>query len=380
MPALMTSNITIKQRPSQSLDSTVDDVPDFSTYASISSVSNEILLMIIACIPYTRQEHDRLRLVDSRFKNTVEPSVLRLAVARQQFPEQVALIDCKSIDSKEALDRMAKYETQLAHAVDMCTFDLLSVNETTERLLSCGLRLLDYIHSFKLASDWKQCLFAGPCNSWALPPESMFMLQMTISKMYDYMVDEDLLLNSPAMKLIDIFADCGDMELCCMIEELIEMARRRTFEKMVCSMVPELQLTAFLQEGPEYFEDFMDNLREFSEELTSVFIDATLIADLVPELMPLVEGAVPIECRDWRVLSPIVDIPESQIITDKGREPPIHPILLNELGYLSSSRKIAREAQVNGLMALEALDFDWSTVGSEIRDCVPPSEPPRPTP
>jgi len=54
--------------------------------ASIATSPNEIVLRILAFVPYSMAQHATLRLVSRLFKNVVVSNALRLAVVRCQYP------------------------------------------------------------------------------------------------------------------------------------------------------------------------------------------------------------------------------------------------------------------------------------------------------
>lgn len=142
-------------REHQRLYRPINYAPTVGVPASHSSglpytgIPDEVFTIVVAHVPYTRQQHGILRLVNERFKDTVDSVALPLEVARQRFPEQVALQDLRTVASREELDDLAQYERQLDHAVQkigQCQTEQSS--KTMKHLLSNGLRLLDHITGF----------------------------------------------------------------------------------------------------------------------------------------------------------------------------------------------------------------------------------------
>ena len=123
----------------------------------IHKIPNELLVKILAFVPFVRpgpliriasppplphSSHSRLKLVDTRFRNTVASAALRLETVRCQFPELTALRNVTSISLAE-LNEYSLIEFKIRSAANLVTRDI--DNEKARNAVYVSLHLLGYM-------------------------------------------------------------------------------------------------------------------------------------------------------------------------------------------------------------------------------------------
>lgn len=121
----------------------------------IHKVPNEILVKIFAFVPFVPSNisspeqphvpsgsHDRLRQVDSRFRNVVDSPALRLETVRYQYPEVAMLRDVTNVFSAD-LDEFSLLDSEIGMATDKVLKE--DAGDEARHAVKMGLHLLGYM-------------------------------------------------------------------------------------------------------------------------------------------------------------------------------------------------------------------------------------------
>lgn len=353
-------------------------------FPCIDIIPIETLTSILAYLPYSRQRHGELRFVSKRFRDIIESSTFPFEVASKQFPEHIALLDLKTINNREELDDLARYEAHLSRAVQIyanakfktsakASARSQPASNTTKKFLSSGLRLLDYIVAvYEGHEHWKFPVLLG---HGMLDPGLCLLLRTTIGRLYKYVRAENRqkLDYASAFELVSTLRNCGVPAIQTPVDRILDLACQRSFERSVLcldwsSLPGDLCHPSFTLLNKPMQEVVLEEYASERQKLASSLICATPMGELLLVMDSSARDDELLKAVEWRILSRDIDLTDPAFADTRG-DIYTNPLLIAEFMHQRMCDALDEDADNDGQQAASVSEVDWSEVGESIRKC-----------
>lgn len=151
---------------------------------TINDLPDELLIRVLALIPYTRDQHVILKLVNNRFRELMSSKALRFKTFATQLPELFALYPVADYTTSD-LEFFFKKENSINKAVErLAHSDDCAAQKSA---LKFGVRLLDYTDSVALVQELtreQKLAFMLRARNEAFIPEVLTTLRFVTERLF----------------------------------------------------------------------------------------------------------------------------------------------------------------------------------------------------
>lgn len=165
---------------------------------NINTIPDELLLKILACVPYPGEivdgagiwivDHDKLKLVSSRFNEILSSKAFKMEVLRYQHNDQVQLYNIQSVSTD------AEFRSPIAYSdrIDAIVTDLMAPDDmdNMRSMLRAAMLLLDYLNSLNTSPTTRaRMMLVEWATSTVFTPQLRLIIRFALARVQDALTD-----------------------------------------------------------------------------------------------------------------------------------------------------------------------------------------------
>lgn len=166
---------------------------------SINTIPDELLLKILAWVPYPSGElvyspgdwicdNDKLKLVSSRFNAILSSNAFKMEVLRCQYNDQVQLYDIRCVETNADFGDTIAYSAR----IDAIVTDLLAADDSDNMrlMLRAAILVLDYLNQLNTSRDSRaRMMLVEWATSSVFTAQLRLIMRFALARVQDALAD-----------------------------------------------------------------------------------------------------------------------------------------------------------------------------------------------